>query len=94
MYESKPKKKKEEEGTLAGWESDFFVAYTNEQIMYILAGAEYLQIEPIITSGCKVMALGLFGKTPEEMRQILAIKNDLTKEEEETIKNDFIWCDQ
>ncbi|WMV51648.1 hypothetical protein MTR67_045033 [Solanum verrucosum] len=54
--------------------------------------ANHLNIKSLIDLTCQTVADMIKGKTPEEIRKILNIKNDFTPEEEEEVKRENAWA--
>lgn len=57
-----------------------------------LQAANYLKIKSLIDLTCQTLADMIKGKTPEEIRNLLNIKNDFTPEEEEEIRRENAWA--
>ncbi|KAI4305645.1 hypothetical protein L6164_029000 [Bauhinia variegata] len=54
--------------------------------------ADYLDIKSLFGSICQSIADKVKGKSPEEIRAILNIKNDFTRKEEEEIRKENPWA--
>ncbi|KAI1718335.1 skp1 family, dimerization domain-containing protein [Ditylenchus destructor] len=77
--------------TLNDYENKFFdvpVDITAE----LLTAANYLDIKHLYLYGCQKMAELIKSKTPEEIRELLGLEDDLTPEEKEEIKKQNVWC--
>ena len=59
----------------------------------IILASNYLDIDPLLVLTCKTIANMIKGKTPEEIRKIFNITNDLSPEEEEQIRKENDWCE-
>ncbi|KAH9977375.1 ubiquitin-protein ligase [Lactifluus volemus] len=59
-----------------------FMAVDQEMLFEIILAANYLDIKPLIDVGCKTVANMIKGKTPEEIRKLFNIINNVTPEEE------------
>ena len=57
----------------------------------LILAANYLDIKELLDITCRKVAQLIKGKKPEEIRQILKIKNDYTPEEEEEIRREHQW---
>ena len=51
-----------------------------------LQAANYLNIKGLLDLTCQTVADMIKGKTPEEIKKILNIRNDFTPEEEEEVR--------
>lgn len=77
--------------------SDFeknFVDIEKEVMCELILAANYLDIKPLLELTCRTVAESLKGKDPEEVRQILNIKNDFTPEEEKRITEEKQWIEE
>ncbi|XP_022759548.1 SKP1-like protein 1A [Durio zibethinus] len=76
-------------GALKNWDATFFEV--DQAVLYhLLTAANSLDIKPLLHQGCQRFVDMINGKTVEEIRQLLHIKNDFTNEEEdETLKK--LW---
>lgn len=61
-------------------------------ISSLFQAASYLNINGLIDLCCQAVADLIKGKSPDEMRMILNIKNDYTPEEEEEVHNENSWA--
>ena len=75
------------------WDADFLKVDQGTLFEIILA-ANYLDIQPLLEVSCKTVANMIKGKTPEEIRRMFNIVNDLTPEEEEQIRRENEWCEE
>lgn len=57
-----------------------------------MQAAHYLEMTKLVDLTCQRVADMLKGKTVEEMREILGIESDLTKEEENAIRQQNSWA--
>nr|GEV12360.1 SKP1-like protein 1B [Tanacetum cinerariifolium] len=69
-----------------------FVKLDTDIIQDILLAANYLNIKKLIDLMCQSISDRIKGKTPEEIREILNIKNDLSLEEEEEARKENAWA--
>ena len=78
---------------IPAWDSDF-LKVDQSTLFEIILAANYLDIKGLLELGCKTVANMMKGKSPEEIRKIFNIKNDLTPEEEEEIRKENEWCEE
>ena len=76
---------------IPSWDSDF-LKVDQSSLFEIILVTNYLDIKGLLEVGCKAVARMMSGKSPEEIRKIFNIKNDLTPEEEEPIQKENEWC--
>ncbi|KAH7663335.1 SKP1 component dimerization domain-containing protein [Dioscorea alata] len=76
---------------LKSWDEDFIKV--DRMILFeLLQAASYLNINGLIDLCCQAVAEMMKGKSPDEMRMILNIKNDYTPEEEEEVRKEISWA--
>ncbi|CAK5021451.1 unnamed protein product [Meloidogyne enterolobii] len=73
------------------YETDFLKVGVEELGNYIKA-ANYLHIKSLYYSGCQAMAAAIGNKTPEELRELFGLDDDLTEEEKADIRRRNMWC--
>lgn len=56
--------------------------------------AKYLNIKNLLDLACRTVAEMIKFKSPEEIRKIFAITNDVTDKEEEEVRNENQWAFQ
>jgi S-phase kinase-associated protein 1 len=78
---------------IPSWDTDF-LKVDQSTLFEIILAANYLDIKGLLEVGCKTVANMMKGKSPEEIRKIFNIKNDLTPEEEEAIRKENEWCEE
>jgi len=74
------------------WDQEF-LKVDQQTLFDLILAANYLDIKALLDTCCKTVANMIKGKTPEELRKIFNIKNDLTPEEEEQIRKENEWCE-
>jgi len=57
----------------------------------LVNAANYLDMQRLLDDGCMKIANMIKGKSVGEIRAILGIESDMTKEEEDNIKKEFDW---
>ncbi|CBI37864.3 unnamed protein product, partial [Vitis vinifera] len=75
---------------LKAWDADF-VKVDQATLFDLILAADYLDIKSLSDLTCQTVADMMKGKTAEEIRKTLNIKNDLTPEEEEEIRRENRW---
>uniref|UniRef100_A0A915DYH4 Skp1-related protein n=1 Tax=Ditylenchus dipsaci TaxID=166011 RepID=A0A915DYH4_9BILA len=63
-----------------------------DQLAELLAAANYLDIKSIYLFGCQTLAALIKGKSPEEIRDIFGLEDDMTAEEKDGIRKENVWC--
>ncbi|XP_008647130.1 SKP1-like protein 1 [Zea mays] len=79
------------EVNLKKWDAEFVKVASATLFDHIMA-ANYLDIKGLQGLTCRAVVDMIQGKSPEEIRKIFNIKNDLTKEEEEVIRSENSWA--
>ncbi|ODV77517.1 E3 ubiquitin ligase SCF complex, Skp subunit [Suhomyces tanzawaensis NRRL Y-17324] len=74
------------------WDKNF-LKVDQEMLYDIIMAANYLNITPLMISGCKVVAEMIKSKSPEELRKTFNIVNDFTPEEEAAIRRENEWAE-
>lgn len=74
------------------WDKNF-LKVDQEMLYEIITAANYLNIRPLLDSGCKVVAEMIRNKSPQELRKIFNIVNDFTPEEELALKKENEWAE-
>ncbi|KAH8924706.1 E3 ubiquitin ligase complex SCF subunit sconC [Atractiella rhizophila] len=77
---------------ISDWDQKY-IQVDQEMLFEIILAANYLDIEPLLDVGYKVVANMIKGKQPEEIRKLFNIVNDLTPEEEAQIKKENEWAE-
>uniref|UniRef100_A0A915CZC0 Skp1-related protein n=1 Tax=Ditylenchus dipsaci TaxID=166011 RepID=A0A915CZC0_9BILA len=63
-----------------------------EQLGELMAAANYLDMKSLYLFGCQTFAALLKDKTPEQIRELLELKDDMTEEEKDAIRKKNVWC--
>lgn len=66
---------------------------TRTQPYSVLQAAYAMEIPPLVTLCCKIVANNIKGKSPEKIRRTFNITNDFTPEEEEQIRRENEWAE-
>eukprot|EP00736_Rhodelphis_marinus_P000613 Rmarinus@m.4244 len=70
-----------------------FMNISSKELYHLTVAANYLYIKPLLDLCCKTVADWIRGKSAESIREILGIENDLTPQEEESIRRESCWCE-
>ncbi|EPY49374.1 SCF ubiquitin ligase complex subunit Skp1 [Schizosaccharomyces cryophilus OY26] len=70
-----------------------FMSVDQEMLFEIILASNYLDIKPLLDTGCKTVANMIRGKSPEDIRKTFNIPNDFTPEEEEQIRKENEWAE-
>lgn len=73
------------------WYKNFF-DLDQDMLFDIILAANYLDIKQLLTTGCKIVANMIKGKSAEEIRKTFNITNDFTQQEEAKIKKENEWA--
>uniref|UniRef100_A0A914KUH3 Skp1-related protein n=1 Tax=Meloidogyne incognita TaxID=6306 RepID=A0A914KUH3_MELIC len=73
------------------YETDFFKVGV-EEIANLIKAANYLDIKSLYYSGCHALANVIGNKTPEELRELFGLEDDLTEDEKADIRRRNMWC--
>ncbi|VDK23343.1 unnamed protein product [Taenia asiatica] len=76
---------------ISAWDQEF-LRVDQRTLLELILAADYLDIEGLLDTCCKSVAIMIKGKTPEEIRNTFNIKSDFTPEEEEQIRKENEWC--
>ena len=77
---------------ISEWDQNF-MKVDQETLFGIIMGANFMEIKPLLDTGCKTVANMIKGKTPDEIRKTFNITNDFTREEEEQIRKENEWAE-
>ncbi|ODV63185.1 SCF ubiquitin ligase subunit SKP1 [Ascoidea rubescens DSM 1968] len=70
-----------------------FLEVDQDMLYEIILAANYLNIQPLLDAGCKVVAEMIKGKGVVEIRNTFNIVNDFSPEEEEAIRKENEWAE-
>ena len=66
---------------ISEWDKSY-IDVEDEDLFEIILAANYLDIKSLMELGCRTVTNKLKGKSPQEIREIFGIENDLDKENE------------
>lgn len=64
-----------------------FLKLDQATLFEMLIAANFLNIQALLETICKTIANMMIGRTPEEIRQMFNIKNDLSSEDEDELND-------
>jgi len=76
----------------AGWNKTFVEEMDVPTLFEVILAANYMHIESLQDLTCQTVANMIKGKTPDEIRKLFLIQNDLTSQEEEEIRRENAWA--
>ncbi|KAF5728059.1 SKP1-like protein 1B-like [Tripterygium wilfordii] len=79
------------EEDLNAWDAEF-IRVDQSVLFDLIMAANYLNIKGLLDLTCRTVADMIKGKTPEEIRKNLNIRNDFTPEEEEEVRRENQWA--
>jgi len=82
----------EKSENIVPWDQNFVSNLSSTMKFDLVSASHFLDIKPLLNLICKDIANSLKGKSPEELRKILDIK-ELTDEEKEQVKKENEWCE-
>ncbi|KAJ2232064.1 hypothetical protein H4R99_007335 [Coemansia sp. RSA 1722] len=74
------------------WDLNFMHVDTNT-LLHLLLASNYLDIQPLMDLGCKMLANMIRGKDSGQTRQIFNLTDDYTDEEKEQIRKENEWAE-
>lgn len=77
---------------IPSWDRSF-LKVDQEMLYEIILAANFLNIRPLLETGCKIIAEMIKNKTPEELRKTFNIVNDFSPEEEAAIRKENEWAE-
>ncbi|KAI6189018.1 Skp1-related protein [Aphelenchoides besseyi] len=69
-----------------------FLKVPIEELEELVTAANFLNIQSLYLFACQATAALLKNKSPEEIRSLLGLPDDLTEEEKESIRRENVWC--
>ncbi|AGE58215.1 SKP1-like protein [Paramecium bursaria Chlorella virus NY2B] len=80
------------EREIEGFNKKFVNTIDTDFIFELIQGANFLNIKSMLDVLCKAIADKIKGKTPEEIRKVFGIENEITPEEEEIARREHSWA--
>jgi len=75
------------------WDKDFFSKFSLKELERVMNAANFLNMPGFVERSCKYLGeTHINGKTPEQMREMFGLPDDLTAEEKEKINKENAWC--
>jgi S-phase kinase-associated protein 1 len=87
---------------LCDWDKEFLytdlvkggVQKEHALLIEVIKAADFMNIQPLLHLTCATMADMLIGKTPDEIREMTGLVDDISPEEHEEMKKQNRWCDE
>uniref|UniRef100_A0A914D0I4 Skp1-related protein n=1 Tax=Acrobeloides nanus TaxID=290746 RepID=A0A914D0I4_9BILA len=73
------------------WEEEYFRKYLSN-LWDLAMAANYLEIPSLYYYTCQKLAERIKGRTPEQVREMFGIEEDLTEEEKAEMRRTNVWC--
>uniref|UniRef100_A0A914BV64 Skp1-related protein n=1 Tax=Acrobeloides nanus TaxID=290746 RepID=A0A914BV64_9BILA len=77
--------------TMTEWEEEYFRKFLSH-LWDLAMAANYLEIPSLYYYTCQKLAERIKGRTPEQIREMFGIEDDLTEEEKAEIRRTNVWC--
>ena len=77
---------------MAAWDKKFVDAMEQPELFDLIIAANFLDMKPLLNSVLTRISDMIRGKTPEQIRKTLNIRNDFTKEEEDELRRENSWA--
>lgn len=77
---------------ISTWDESF-LQVDHEMLFKLIAASIYLDVKGLRDITCETVARMIRGRTPEEIRRLFNIANDLTPMEEQLLREENSWCD-
>ncbi|CAK4097635.1 unnamed protein product [Aphanomyces euteiches] len=81
------------EDVVEKWDLDF-INQPYEMIFELILAANYLDIKSLLELACAKVSGIIFGKTPDQIREIFGIEQPFTPEEEKFIRDENKWPEE
>ncbi|KAH7718733.1 SKR-1 protein [Aphelenchoides avenae] len=91
VIEQDPNTRERKWFTFSDYEKKSFEAPV-EELEELVMAANYLDIKSLYYFGCQSIAALIKGKSPEEIRALVGLEDDLTEEEKAEIRKQNPWC--
>jgi S-phase kinase-associated protein 1 len=89
----RPIKSSRLEDFVTKWDAEF-VDVEQSKLFDIILAANYMDIRELLDLGCAKAASLIKGKTPEQIRTLFNLENDLSSEEQEQIRMESCWVSE
>ncbi|KAH7725774.1 SKR-1 protein [Aphelenchoides avenae] len=91
VIEQDPNTRERKWFTFSKYEKKFFDVPV-EELEELVMAANYLDIKSLYYYGCQSIAALIKGKSPDEIRALFGLEDDLTEEEKNEIRKQNPWC--
>lgn len=82
----------EEKVELPAWDKEFLGKLEDSTLFELITAANYLELKKLLNFACKFFADKLKNMTPEMIRSVYDIEDDLTEEEKAQIREENAFC--
>lgn len=80
---------------ISDWDREFLERFELQGLFDIVLGANYLDIKPLLRLGCaQIYSKYIRGQSPEKIRETFGLPDDLTKEDQDRIREENRWCEE
>lgn len=76
---------------LSEQERRWFAELDEQRLYDVMMAANFLDVPHLLDKACETVAAMVRGRTPEEIREILGLKNDFSQEEYELVLKENAW---
>ncbi|KAH7696058.1 E3 ubiquitin ligase complex SCF subunit sconC [Aphelenchoides avenae] len=91
VIEQDPNTRERKWFTFSDYEKKFFEVPV-EELEELVMAANYLDVKSLYYYGCQSIAALIKGKSPDEIRALFGLEDDLTGEEKAEIRKQNPWC--
>uniref|UniRef100_A0A915CAT0 Skp1-related protein n=1 Tax=Parascaris univalens TaxID=6257 RepID=A0A915CAT0_PARUN len=74
------------------WDEQY-LQMEDRMLFDVVLAANFLNVKMLMEMACKMIAEKMKGRTPEELRAMFSVENDLTEEDVERISQENSWCE-
>lgn len=82
------------ETLLCEFDKNFLSKMSKDVFIRVTNAANYLHVKDLLELCCANVASSIRGKTPEQIRDMYNLPNDISPEEKEQIIKDNKWCEE
>jgi len=75
------------------WDRDFIESLEEQELYALMNACNFLNVHVLLAFCCKMVAARIRGKSVEQVRHLLHIQSDYTKQEEEKLQKENAWAE-